>query len=168
VSSFWLILKQQWTIKISSPLFSIFSLAAILVGSRDHRTQFWKGAIQGPFHQSLVQIGPVASEELIKMWKVNGRTTDNGRSVVTIGSGELKTIIWPWGQRSRSNEGHYGTRHTALWSCINIPNIIDLHVSWKTKKLWSGQASLRRSRRSVSRRKNQTKTICLPSFEGET
>jgi hypothetical protein len=26
------------------------------------------------FHQSLVQIGPVASEELIKMWKVNGRT----------------------------------------------------------------------------------------------
>jgi hypothetical protein len=25
------------------------------------------GAIQGPFHQSLVQIGPVASEELIKM-----------------------------------------------------------------------------------------------------
>jgi hypothetical protein len=49
------------------PLFSIFSLAAILVGSRDHRTQFWKGAIQGPFHQSLVQIGPVASEELIKM-----------------------------------------------------------------------------------------------------
>jgi hypothetical protein len=42
-------------------------LVAILVGSRDHRTQFWKGAIKGPFHQSLVQIGPVASEELIKM-----------------------------------------------------------------------------------------------------
>jgi hypothetical protein len=36
-----------------------------------------------------------------------------------------------------------------------IPNIIDL--SGKTKKLWSGQASLRRS----GRRKNQTKTICL-------
>jgi hypothetical protein len=45
----------------------IYRLAAILVGSRDHRTQFWKGAIQGPFQQSLVQIGPVASEELIKM-----------------------------------------------------------------------------------------------------
>jgi hypothetical protein len=44
---------------------SIFSLAAILVGSRDHRTQFWKGAIQGPFHQSSVAIGPVASEEKI-------------------------------------------------------------------------------------------------------
>jgi hypothetical protein len=36
-----------------------------------------------------------------------------------------------------------------------LPNIIDL--SGKTKKLWSGQASLRRSRRSG--RKNQTKTI---------
>jgi hypothetical protein len=32
-------------------------LAAILVGSRDHRTQFWKGATQWSFHQSLVAIG---------------------------------------------------------------------------------------------------------------
>ena len=54
-------------LKISSSLFSIFSLVAILVGSRDHRTQFWKGATQGPFHQTLVQIGPVVLEELIKM-----------------------------------------------------------------------------------------------------
>jgi hypothetical protein len=54
-------------ILIKDHIFSIFSLVAILVGSRDHRTQFWKEAIQGPFHQSLVQIGPVASEELIKM-----------------------------------------------------------------------------------------------------
>jgi len=45
-----------------------------------------------------------------------------------------KTIIWPWGQRSRSHEGHYGTRHTALWSCTHIPNIIDL--SGKTKKCY--------------------------------
>jgi hypothetical protein len=50
-------------------------LAAILVGSRDHRTQFWKGATQGPFHQSLVAIGPVVSEK-IKMWNVDGRMTD--------------------------------------------------------------------------------------------
>jgi hypothetical protein len=35
------------------PPFSIFSLAAILVGSRDHRTKFWKGAIQESFHKSL-------------------------------------------------------------------------------------------------------------------
>jgi hypothetical protein len=55
---------------------------------------------------------------------------------------------------------------TALWSCTHIPNIIDL--SGKTKKLWSGQASLRSRRSGNGRRKNQTKTICLPSFEGET
>jgi hypothetical protein len=29
----------------------------------------------------LVQIGPVASEELIKMWKVNGRTDDRRRTL---------------------------------------------------------------------------------------
>jgi hypothetical protein len=37
-----------------------------------------------------------------------------------------ETIIWPWGQRTRSHEGHYGTWHTALWSYTHIPNIIDL------------------------------------------
>jgi hypothetical protein len=45
------------------PLVSILSLAAILVGNRDQRTQFWKGAIQESFQQSLVEIGPVVSEE---------------------------------------------------------------------------------------------------------
>ena len=43
---------------------------------------------------------------------------------------------------------------------------ISLTYLERQKKLWSGQASLRRSGRR--RRKNQTKTICLPSFEGET
>jgi hypothetical protein len=85
LSWFWLILLQQWTIKISSPLFYIFSLAAILAGSRDQRTQFWKRAIQIPFHQSLVAIGPVVSEKKIKVYDVrrtDGRTnerTDDGR-----------------------------------------------------------------------------------------
>jgi hypothetical protein len=46
-------------------------------------------------------------------------------------------IIWPWSQRPRSHEGHYGTRHIALWSCTHIPIIIDL--SRKTKMLWPGQ-----------------------------
>ena len=63
MSSFWLTLKQQWTIKIASPLFSILSLAAILVGSRDHRTHFWKGTIQESFQQSLVDIGSVVSKK---------------------------------------------------------------------------------------------------------
>ena len=38
------------------PAFFIFSLVAILVGSLDHRTQFWKGA--------MVAIGPVVSEKI--------------------------------------------------------------------------------------------------------
>jgi hypothetical protein len=49
------------------------------------------------------------------------------------------------------------------WENIGIHRSVS-----RTKKLWSGQALLRRSRRSGSGRKNQTKTICLPSFEGET
>jgi hypothetical protein len=51
-----------------------------------------------------------------------------------------KKIIWPWGQRSRSHEGHYGTWHNALWSCAHIPIIIDL--SQKTKMVWPGQENI--------------------------
>ena len=43
-------------------------------------------------------------------------------------------IIWHWGQRSRSNEGHYSMWQTTLWSCTHLPNIIAL--SQKTKMLW--------------------------------
>jgi hypothetical protein len=32
----------------------------------------------------LVAIGPVVSEEKIKMWNVDGRTTDDGRKGMTI------------------------------------------------------------------------------------
>ena len=46
---------------------------------------------------------------------------------------------------------------------------ISLTYLERQKRLWSGQDWLRRSGRSRrSGRKNQTKTICLPSFEGET
>jgi hypothetical protein len=52
----------------------------------------------------------------------------------------IKTFIWPWGQRSRSHEGHYGMQHTALWSCTHIPNIIDLsrdkNVMGRTRKYY--------------------------------
>ena len=128
-------------------------------------------------------------------------------------------IIWPWGQRSRSHKGHYGTRHTTLWyaptnqlsltylerqnvmawtrkyylknkyltlrSEVKVPRrsiryathrLMCMHPHTKyhwpiSKELWSGQASLRKSRRngrSGRRRKNQTKTICLPLYKGET
>ena len=108
-----------------------------------------------------------------------------------------KTIIWPWGQRSRYHEGHYGTRytayvqaptyqisltylkrqkyyskinylslrsksqerhygmrHTALWPCTHIPNIIDLsgQKSYGPDKLrWEAKAE----------EENQTKTIYI-------
>ena len=38
----------------------------------------------------------------------------------------LKNNYLTLSQKSRSHEGHYGTRHTTLWSCTHIPNIIDL------------------------------------------
>jgi hypothetical protein len=59
--------EKKILFKVHPTLFPILSLAAILVGSRDHRTQFWKGATQEPFHQRMVAIGPVVSEEKIKM-----------------------------------------------------------------------------------------------------
>jgi hypothetical protein len=59
--------EEKILLKFHPPLFSIFSLVAILVRSLDHRTQFWKGTIQGLFHQCLVAIGPVVSEEKIFM-----------------------------------------------------------------------------------------------------
>jgi hypothetical protein len=59
---------------------------AILVGSRDHRTQFWKGAIQGPFHQSLLQLAQWFLRRRLKyeMLMDGRRTTDDGRKVMTI------------------------------------------------------------------------------------
>jgi hypothetical protein len=66
------------------------------------------------------------------------------------GQGPTKVIT----VRDTPPDGHAPTYHISL-------------TSGKTKKLWSREASLRRSG-SSGRRKNQTKTICIPSFEGET
>jgi hypothetical protein len=41
----------------------ISAVAAIFVEGLKCQTQFWVGAIQAPFHQSLVAIGPVVSDE---------------------------------------------------------------------------------------------------------
>jgi hypothetical protein len=68
---------------------------AILVGSQDHRTQIWKGAIQGPFHQSLVAIAQWFLRRRLKCEML----TDDGRKVMTIAHlvfrpGELKKKVW--------------------------------------------------------------------------
>jgi hypothetical protein len=59
--------EEKIFFKFHHSFYSILSLTDFLVGSRDHRTHFWKGAIQGPFHQSLVTIGTMVSEEKIFM-----------------------------------------------------------------------------------------------------
>ena len=107
MSSFWLALKQQWTIKISSHLFSIFSLAAILVGSRDQQTQFWKRAMQIPFHQSLVAIGPMVSEEKFKVYE--GRTDAKW----------WQKFTWPLARWAKI--GHVPQKITILkWICDHV------------------------------------------------
>jgi acyl-CoA thioesterase FadM len=51
-----------------------------------------------------------------------------------------KTIIWPWGQRSRSHEGHYGMWHTVLWSYTHTnyhwPISKDKNVMARTRKYY--------------------------------
>jgi hypothetical protein len=86
LSSIWLILKQQWTIKISSPLFSIFSLVAILVGSRDHRTHFGRGPSKDHSTKVWFKLAQWLQRSWLKCEKLtDGRwTTDDRRSVVTI------------------------------------------------------------------------------------
>ena len=71
-SKVWLRLAQQFQrrrifFKFHSPFFLFLAWRPSWFGSRDHRTQFQKGAIQGSFHQSLVAIGPVVSGEKIFM-----------------------------------------------------------------------------------------------------
>jgi hypothetical protein len=63
-----------------------------------------------------------------------------------------RTIIWPWGQRSKSHEGHYGTRHTALWSGSHIPNIIDL--SGKTKQVLIRKIFAEKKRKKKKKKKS--------------
>ena len=100
-----------------------------------------------------------------RLMVIHPHTIDLSRKTKMLWPGQentiQKTIIWPWGQSPTKVITVCGT--PPYGHAPTIPNIIDL--SGKTKKLWSGQASLRKS---GSGRKNQTKTICLPSFEGET
>ena len=63
--------------------------------------------------------------------------------------------------RSKSHKGHCGTRHTALWSCTHIPNIIERQKSYGSDKLRWEEAE------EVETEKIRLKQ-CLPSFEGET
>jgi hypothetical protein len=54
-----------WEFPIGSYVKLIAAVVAILVGGLNCQTQFWKGTTQGPFQQSMVEIGSVVSEEKI-------------------------------------------------------------------------------------------------------
>jgi UV DNA damage repair endonuclease len=76
------------------PPFSIFSLAAILVGSRDHRTPFWKAVIQGSSHQSLVEIGSVVSDEKILLIFHPPFFSIFSLVAILVGSRDHRTHFW--------------------------------------------------------------------------
>jgi len=58
-----------------------------------------------------------------------------------------KTIIWPWGQRSRSHKGHYGTtrsHETSLRYATHLPYghapTYQISLTYLERKmLWPGQ-----------------------------
>ena len=96
MSSFWFILKQQWTINISSPpFFSIFSLAATLVESRDHRTQFWKGPSKDHSTKVWFKLAQWLQRSWLKYEKLtNGRTDDRRRSLSGDNSSHDPWVRW--------------------------------------------------------------------------
>jgi hypothetical protein len=58
--------EEKIFLKFHHPFF-YFKLDRLLGWKSGSPYTFWKGAIQGPFHQSLVAIGPVVPEEKIFM-----------------------------------------------------------------------------------------------------
>jgi hypothetical protein len=63
--SLWVFYWFLWEFPIESYVKLSSAVAAILVGSLKCWTQFWKGATQGSFQQSLVEIGSVVSEKIL-------------------------------------------------------------------------------------------------------
>ena len=96
---------------------------AILVGSRDQWTQFWKRAIQIPFHQSLAAIGPVVSEEKIKVYDV--RRTD---------AKWWQKLTWPLARRAKNVSSKCRNKIIPWWSVLLVFNatfhIISVILWW--------------------------------------
>ena len=81
----------------------------------------------------------------------------------------LTKMLWPGQENTKSylKNNYLTLRSKVIMVCDTPPcghaPTYQIKLTYlERQKFWSGQASLR------SRRKNQTKTICLPSFEGET
>jgi acyl-CoA thioesterase FadM len=77
-----------------------------------------------------------------------------------------KTIIWPWGQRSRSNEGHYGMWYTVMvmhpHTNYHWPTSKDKNVMVRTRKYYLKNNYLTlRSKVKVPQRSLRYATHCL-------
>ena len=112
-------------------------MAAILIGGRGRRIQSWKGTTQGPFHQSLVQIGQAVSEKKIfndffaefSIFSHGGHLGWWAGSSDTILKGDHQRTIpakfgpnWPRFQRRRlkcekltTDDGRTARRRTSWW-----------------------------------------------------
>jgi hypothetical protein len=113
LSSFWLIIKQQWT--FHPPFFLFLAwwpswLEVWITGhnfgrgpSKDHSTKAWF---------KLAQWLQISSKELIKMWKVNGRTDDRRRML------------------SGDNSSHFLLKERNFVYFVNI-HIVRLYYIWK-------------------------------------
>jgi hypothetical protein len=144
MSSFWLILKQQWTIKFSSPLFPFFLawwpswLEVGITGhtfgrgpSKDHSTKVWFKLAQ------WLQRSWLKCETLTE--RTNGRTTDDGRSVVTIAHAQMTLVRWAkkYSISDDSNILHvnqYCIPYLKVWYTLEIWIIRYLHASSKLTK----------------------------------
>jgi hypothetical protein len=98
-------------------------LVAILDGSREHRTQIWKGAIQGSFHPPFFLICIIGQNR--QKFKVHKKSRNMFKSSsLCFNSSNLGTFwlkieqFWPFEEISIfSNGGHPGYR-TALTDTI--------------------------------------------------
>ena len=81
-----------------------------------------------------------------------------------------KQLFLPWGQRSRSNEGHYGTRHTVLWSCTHIPNSLTYLERQKSygpaKVRWEAEEKIRLKQYFSLRSKGRHNNLGSKFFSG--
>jgi hypothetical protein len=82
-----------WEFPIGFYVKLISAVAAILVGGMKCRTQFWKGATQGSFQQSLVEIGSVVSEEKIFLISFPLFSIFN-LAAILVGSRDHRTHFW--------------------------------------------------------------------------
>ena len=90
-SSFWLILKQQWTIKISSPLFLFLAWWPSWLEVRITGHNFGRGPSKNHSTQVWLQLAQWFLRRRLKCESLR-RTTSDGKSSHGLWPGELKRV----------------------------------------------------------------------------